>query len=105
MKNKNEPNSSFKFGFLLVTLGENVANGLATKRSLIMRFGEWGGGWGGKWGQNDKKRPPTGKNLQIGQNFNMEALFFSRTNTTTYTKNFSCVGGFRGVVGPKNTLK
>ena len=43
MKNKNEPNSSFKFGFLLVTLGENVANGLATKRSLIMRFGEWGG--------------------------------------------------------------
>ena len=43
MKNKNEPNSSFKFGFLLVTLGENVANGLATKRSIFMHFGECGG--------------------------------------------------------------
>ena len=43
MKNKNEPNSSFKFGFLLVTLGKNVANGLATKRSLIMHFGGVGG--------------------------------------------------------------
>ena len=76
MKNKNEPNSSSKFGFLLVTLGENVANGLATKRSLIMRFGECRGCGGSKWGQNDKKRPLTGKTLQIGQNFNMEALFF-----------------------------
>ena len=43
MKNKNEPNSSIKFGFQLVTLGELVANGLATKRSLIMHFGGVGG--------------------------------------------------------------
>ena len=105
MKNKNEPNSSFKFGFLLVTLGENVANGLATKRSLIMRFGECGGCGGCKWGQNDKKRPPTGKTLQIGQNFDMEALFFFGTHTTIYTENFSSIEEFRRVVGPKNTLK
>ena len=44
MKNKNEPNSSIKFGFQLVTLGEPVANGLATKQSLIMHLGCVGGG-------------------------------------------------------------
>ena len=55
MKNKNEPNSSFKFGFLLVTLGRNVANGLATKRSLIMHFGGCEGCWGGTCDQKGKK--------------------------------------------------
>ena len=43
MKNKNEPNSSLKCNFVLVTLGGIVANGLATKRSLIMQFGGCGG--------------------------------------------------------------
>ena len=47
INNKNEPNSPNKFGFQLVTLGEHVANGLATKRSLIMQFGGCGGGGGG----------------------------------------------------------
>ena len=46
INNKNEPNSSNKFGFLLVTLGEHVENGLVTKRSLIMHFGECGEGLG-----------------------------------------------------------
>ena len=46
MKNKNEPNSSFKIYFLLVTFGENGANELATKWSLIMQFGECGGAGG-----------------------------------------------------------
>ena len=43
INNKNEPNSSIKFGFQLVTLGEHVANGLATKQSLIMHLGGVGG--------------------------------------------------------------
>ena len=43
MKNKNEPNSSFKSGFLLVTLGGNGESGFTTKRSLIMQFGGCGG--------------------------------------------------------------
>ena len=43
---KNEPNSLIKFGFQQVTLDEHVANGLATKRSLIMHFGRCEGCWG-----------------------------------------------------------
>ena len=43
INNENEPNSSNKFGFQLVTLGEHVANGLATKQSLIMHLGGVGG--------------------------------------------------------------
>ena len=61
MKNKNELNSSFKFGFLLVTLGENVANGLATKRSLIMRFGGGGGGGGVSGAKMTKRDHPQEK--------------------------------------------
>ena len=54
INNKNEPNSSNKFGFQLVTLGEHVANGLATKQSLIMHLGGVGG-WGGcVYDQNGK---------------------------------------------------
>ena len=55
MKNKNEPNSSLKCDFVLVTLGGIVANGLATKRSLIMQFGGCGGCGGGGCDQNGKK--------------------------------------------------
>ena len=40
---KNELNSSIKFSFQQVTLGEHVANGLATKQSVIMHFGGVGG--------------------------------------------------------------
>ena len=54
-KNKNEPNSSSKSGFLLVTSEEDEANGLATKRSLIMRFGMCGGCRGGAYDLNGKK--------------------------------------------------
>ena len=52
---KNEPNSSIKFGFQQVTLGEHVANGLATKRSLIMGFGRFGGCGGCICDQNGEK--------------------------------------------------
>ena len=54
INNKNEPNSSNKFGFQLVTLGEHVANGLATKQSLIMHFGGVGGVGGCVCNQNGK---------------------------------------------------
>ena len=70
MKNKNEPNSSIKFGFQQVTLGEHVANGLATKRSLIMHFGGVGGC---VCDQNGQMWPPTAEILQIAQKPNMEA--------------------------------
>ena len=73
MKNKNELNSSIKFGFQLVTLGEPVANGLATKRSLIMHFGGVGGGGGCICNQNGQMWPPTAEILQITQKPNMEA--------------------------------
>ena len=102
MKNKNEPNSSFKTGFLLVALGENGANGLATKRSLIMRFGGCGGC---VYDQNGEKWPPTGEILQIAQKSDMKALFCSRTHTKTYSKEFSSREWFCRVVGPQNTLK
>ena len=55
MKNKNEPNSSSKLSFLLVTLVENVANGLATKRSLNMHFEGCEGCAVGVCDQNGKK--------------------------------------------------
>ena len=45
IKNKNEPNFLIKFGFLLVTFDENVANGLATKWSLILYFRDFEGCW------------------------------------------------------------
>ena len=67
---KNEPNSSIKFGFQQVTLGEHVANGLATKRSLIMHFGGVGGC---VCDQNGQMWPPTAEILQIAQKPNMEA--------------------------------
>ena len=81
INNKNEPNSSNKFGFQLVTLGEHVANGLATKQSLIMHLGGVGG-----WGdcvcdQNGKMWPPTEETLQIAQKSNMEAPISSVTLT------------------------
>ena len=47
INNKNEPNSSFKSGFLLITLGGNGESGFTTKRSLIMQFGGCGGCGGG----------------------------------------------------------
>ena len=68
MKNKNEPNSSFKFGFLLVTLGRNVANGLATKRSLIMQFGRCGGCGGVYVTKMVKTDHPQGKHHKLLKN-------------------------------------
>ena len=76
MKNKNEPNSSFKFGFLLVTLGENVANGLATKRSLIMRFGEWGGCGGVSGAKMTKRDHPQEKTCKLVKTSIWRLYFF-----------------------------
>ena len=78
---KNEPNSSIKFGFQQVTLGEHVANGLATKRSLNMHFEVCEGCAVGVCDQNGKMWPPTEKTLQIAQKSNMEAQISSVTLT------------------------
>ena len=45
IKNKNEPNFLIKFVFLFVNFDENVANGLATKWSLILYFRGCEGCW------------------------------------------------------------
>ena len=78
INNKNEPNSSIKFGFQLVTLGEHVANGLAIKQSLVMHLGKVGGC---VCDQNGKMWPPTEETLQIAQKSNMEAPISSVTLT------------------------
>ena len=70
INNKNEPNSSFKSGFHEVTLGEYVANGLATKQSLIMHFGgvgEVGGAYVTKMAKCDhlQKKPYKSLKSQI----------------------------------------
>ena len=83
MKNKNEPNSSLKCNFLLVTLGEKVANGSASKRSLFMQFEECGGCGGVDETKMAKSDHPQGNNPKLLKSL-LWRLFFVTIPTTKH---------------------